>query len=101
MATHDKEQALLKALQHPLRRSLLRRYAELDAADGLCPKELAKAMNAPLSRVSYHVRELARLGALRIVREVPAGGSIAHFYAATSLVRETPWVLAALGLKEG
>jgi len=100
MAKLDKEDALLKALRHPLRRSLLRRYIESKAADGLGPKELALALKAPLSSVSYHVRELARLGALEIVSEAPVRGSVAHFYEATSLVRQTPWVLTVLGLKE-
>src|ERR1044072_5092721 len=89
MAKLDKEDALLKALQHPLRRSLLRRYVESDSVDGLGPKELAKALKAPLSNVSYHIRVLARLGAVQIVSTAPAGGSIAHFYEATSLVRPT------------
>jgi DNA-binding transcriptional ArsR family regulator len=101
MADHDLDDALLRALRHPLRRSLLRRYVESDAADGLGPKELALALKAPLSNVSYHVRELVRLGALEIVGVAPARGAIAHFYKATTLVRKTPWVLAVLGLKEG
>lgn len=101
MARPDKEDALLKALRHPLRRSLLRRYVESKAVDGLGPKELALALKAPLSNVSYHVRELVRLGALEIVSEAPVRGSVAHFYEATSLVRQTPWVLTVLGLKEG
>jgi len=101
MAKPDKHDALLKALRHPLRRSLLRRYVEAEGRYGLSPKELALALKAPLSSVSYHVRELARLGALEIVSEAPVRGSIAHFYEATSMVRETPWLLAALGLREG
>lgn len=97
MAKPDKEDALLKALRHPLRRSLLRRYIKSKAADGLGPKELALGLES----VRYHVRELARLGALEIVSEAPVRGSVAHFYEATSLVRQTPWVLTVLGLKEG
>ena len=95
----DQEDALLKALGHPLRRSLLRRYVESEAVDGLGPKELALAEKAPLSNVSYHVRVLAEKGALEIVSEAPARGSVAHFYTATELVKETPWVLATLGLE--
>ncbi|MGN6558193.1 MAG: hypothetical protein ACTHLH_09315 [Solirubrobacterales bacterium] len=95
----DQEDALLKALGHPLRRSLLRRYVESEAVDGLGPKELALVEKAPLSNVSYHVRVLAEKGALEIVSEAPARGSVAHFYKATDLVKETPWVLATLGLE--
>jgi DNA-binding XRE family transcriptional regulator len=101
MAKRDQGDALLKALQHPLRRSLLRHYVESEAVGGLGPKELALALKAPLSKVGYRVRELARLGAVQIVREAPARGSIAHFYEATPLVKETPWVLATLGLGGG
>jgi DNA-binding transcriptional ArsR family regulator len=93
------DQALLKALQHPLRRLLLKRYVESEAVNGLGPKELALAEKAPLSNVSYHVRVLAEKGALEIVSEAPARGSVAHFYEATELVKETPWVLATLGLE--
>ena len=99
MAKLDKEDALLKALGHPLRRSLLRRYVESEAVDGLGPKELALAEKAPLSNVSYHVRILAEKGALEIVSEARVRGSVAHFYEATALVKETPWVLATLGLE--
>lgn len=95
----DADQALLKALQHPLRRALLKRYVESRAVDGLGPKELALAEKAPLSNVSYHVRVLAENGALEIVSEAPVRGSVAHFYEATALVKETPWVLATLGLE--
>jgi len=99
MATRDPEQALLKALHHPLRRRLLWRYVESEAVHGLRPKELALAEKAPLSNVSYHVGVLHKSGALALVREVPSGGSIGHFYKATPLVRETPWVLAMLGME--
>jgi len=95
----DQEDALLKALGHPLRRALLRRYVESKAIDGLGPKELALAEKAPLSNVSYHVRVLAEKGALEIVSEAPVRGSVAHFYKATDLVKETPWVQATLGLE--
>lgn len=94
-----KDDALLKALGHPLRRALLRRYVESEAFDGLGPKELALAEKAPLSNVSYHVRVLAEHGALEIVSETPVRGSVAHFYEATDLVKETPWVLATLDLE--
>jgi hypothetical protein len=101
MARPAKEDVLLKALRHPLRRSLLQRYVESKAVDGLGPKDLAVALNAPLSSVSYHVRELFRLDALEIVSEAPARGSIAHFYEVTSMVRETASVLTVLGMGEG
>lgn len=45
------------------------------------------------------MRVLAETGALAIVSEAPVRGSVAHFYEATELVKETPWVLATLGLE--
>jgi DNA-binding transcriptional ArsR family regulator len=92
----EPNQAVLKVLRHPLRRELLRRY--LEAPKPLGPKELAVAMEQPLPTVSYHVRELANLGAIEVVEEEKRRGSVAHFYEATSLVDEVPWARAALGL---
>ncbi len=85
----ESNQAVLKAVRHPLRRELLRRY--LEAKEPLGPKELAASMKQPLSSVSYHVRELARFDAIEIVEEEQRRGSVAHFYEATSLVDEVPW----------
>jgi DNA-binding transcriptional ArsR family regulator len=92
----DPNDALLNALQHPLRRSLLRRYVQ--AKELLSPKELASLTKQPLSSVSYHVRQLVKAGAVEIVAEEQVRGSVQHFYEATQLVKETPWVLATLGL---
>lgn len=92
-------EALLKALRHPLRRWLLRIY--LEEGESLSPKELALVMRKPLSNVSYHARTLKELGALEIAYEESVRGSVEHFYEATALIKETPWVLATLGLKEG
>jgi hypothetical protein len=36
---------------------------------------------------------------LEIVYEKAARSSVEHFYEATALVKETPWVLATLGLE--
>jgi DNA-binding transcriptional ArsR family regulator len=92
----DPNDALLNALHHPLRRSLLRRYVE--AKELLSPKELALLTKQPLSSVSYHVRKLVEAGAVEIVAEEQVRGAVQHFYEATPLVKETPWVLATLGL---
>ncbi len=87
--------ALIKALNHPLRAELLRRYVQ--AAEPLGPKELAALVGKPIQKVSYHVRELARLGAIEVVEEEQRRGSVAHFYELTSLIDEVPWGRAALG----
>lgn len=96
-AKEDPNTGLLKALHHPLRRSLLRRYVE--TGEMLSPKELALSMERPLSNVSYHVRELTKLGAVEIVAEEKKRGSVEHFYEPTARVKETPWVRGALDLQ--
>jgi len=99
MAKHDPGQALLDALRHPLRRSLLRRFIESKVV--LSPKKLARLEKHPLSNVAYHVRTMEKHGAIEIAETRPMGGSVEHFYQPTSLAKETPWVLETLGLKEG
>lgn len=96
MAKHDPDQALLDALRNPLRRRLLRRY--LSSKEMLSPKELSELESKPLSGVSYHVRVLARCGAIEEAGERRVRGSVEHFYLPSDLVKETPWVLATLGL---
>lgn len=56
-------------------------------------------MRQPLSSVSYHVRELAKLGAVELVEEEQRRGSVEHFYEPTELVTGTVWALAAMGLR--
>jgi len=92
----NKEQALLVLLRHPLRRELLRLYVAEDGS--LSPKELTDFTKQSLSKVGYHVRELAKYGAVELVETKPRRGSVEHFYVATSLVDEVPWGRAALGL---
>lgn len=94
----DKEQALLVLLRHPLRRELLRLYVAEN--DSLSPKELTDFTKQSLSKVGYHVRELAKHGAVELVDTQPRRGSVEHFYVATSLVDEVPWGRAALGLSQ-
>jgi DNA-binding transcriptional ArsR family regulator len=62
MAKRDQKQELLDAVRHPIRRSLLRRF--LESTEMLSPKELSDLENESLSVVSYHVRELDKLGAI-------------------------------------
>ena len=90
------EEALLFLLGHPLRKRLLRLYVE--AKEMRSPKELTVPVNQPVSKVGYHVRVLAKHGAVEFVAEQQRRGSVEHFYEPTSLVDEVPWGRAALGL---
>lgn len=92
----DPEQALLFLLRHPLRRELLRLYIKEDGS--LSPKQLSDFTKKHLSLVGYHVRELAKQGAVELVGTQPRRGSVQHFYSATALVDAVPWARAALGL---
>ena len=95
----DPERALIFCLRHPLRRELLRLYVK--EADRLSPKQLSDFTKKHLSLVGYHVRELAKYGAVELVGTKPRRGSVEHFYRATPLVDEVPWARAALGLGDG
>ncbi|MGH2712444.1 MAG: helix-turn-helix domain-containing protein [Thermoleophilaceae bacterium] len=44
------------------------------------PKELAHEIGAPLTHVSYHVRQLAQLGVIELERTTPRRGAVEHHY---------------------
>jgi DNA-binding transcriptional ArsR family regulator len=73
---HDER--LGRALGHPLRHRLLRVLTDRVAS----PKELAAHLAEPLPNVSYHVRVLAELGCVELVRTVPRRGALEHYYRA-------------------
>jgi DNA-binding transcriptional ArsR family regulator len=91
----SKDNDLLIALKHPLRREILRKMVGEEA---ISPRQMADALDHPLANVSYHVRVLHECAAIHLVREKPKGGSVQHFYCAEI---ETPWVLEVLGLDNG
>ena len=69
---------IIKALTHPLRIQILAALDERTAS----PSELADELNAPLGNVSYHVRQLAGLGLIKLVKRTPRRGAIEHHYKA-------------------
>lgn len=74
------DEALLKAISHPLRHRLLGLLDNRVAS----PNELARELDLPLGRVSYHIRLLADLGAIELVRTEPRRGALEHFYRAVT-----------------
>jgi len=90
-AASDPATGLFIALAHPLRRRILRHLVEV--ADEVSPRELAEALNQPLSRLSYHVTVLAQCRAIELVGTAPVRGSTQHFYRAAVDAR---WALIAL-----
>src|SRR3954469_1052640 len=83
------DDALLKAISHPLRHRLL---GMLDGRVA-SPNELARELELPLGRVSYHIRLLHELGAIELVRAEPRRGALEHFYRAVTTVwfSEADW----------
>lgn len=93
----DRKQDLLDALEHPLRRSLLRRLVQSEEKMG--SRELARIEEEPLSRVSYHLAKLDELGAVETAGDLRIGFSFSQFYRPTPWVRESAEVRSALGLE--
>jgi DNA-binding transcriptional ArsR family regulator len=77
------DETLLKAISHPLRHRLLGMLDDRVAS----PNELAGELGLPLGRVSYHIRLLAELGAIELVRAEPRRGALEHYYRAV----RRPW----------
>ncbi len=69
---------LVKALAHPLRMRILT-LLDLKVAS---PSDLAEELGEPLGNVSYHVRFLANLGCLELVKTTPRRGAVEHHYRA-------------------
>ncbi|MGN6254108.1 MAG: hypothetical protein ACTHO8_03900 [Solirubrobacterales bacterium] len=74
---------------HPLTVACYMRLAETTAS----PNELAEQFAEDLSKVSYHVRKLKRLGAIEEIESRPVRGATEHFYRATErpMVTDEEW----------
>jgi DNA-binding transcriptional ArsR family regulator len=81
--------AIAKALAHPLRTRILTALEGRTAS----PSELADELEAPLGVVSYHVRRLAAMKFVKLVKRVPRRGAVEHYYSATShpLISDAAW----------
>jgi DNA-binding transcriptional ArsR family regulator len=91
---HSDDHDLLLALQHSVRRRILRRMLRHDA---ISPRELADLLDLPLSNVAYHIRVLADCAAVSLVRTQQVRGSVQHFYRYSL---EAPWAREVLGSTE-
>jgi DNA-binding transcriptional ArsR family regulator len=69
---------LVKALAHPLRVQILSTLEDRVAS----PSDLALELDAPLGNVSYHVRTLADLGLVKLVKRRTRRGAVEHYYQA-------------------
>jgi DNA-binding transcriptional ArsR family regulator len=76
---------LVKALAHPLRVQILSALEDRIAS----PSDLATELDAPLGNVSYHVRTLADLGLVKLVKRRTRRGAIEHYYQARGRAQVT------------
>jgi len=83
---------LISALNHPLRRRILRSLHE--SGERSSPARLRERLGAELSCVSYHVTVLVGFGVLKSAGEQPVRGAIEHFY--VSQVADDPAIKALL-----
>ena len=72
------DQRIVKALGHPLRIRMLTVLNQRVAS----PSELAGELEEPIGNVSYHMRTLADLGMVELVRTEPRRGAVEHYYRA-------------------
>jgi len=79
----------IKAMNHPLRASLLRILVERTSS----PAEMARELDEDLSNVSYHTKQLVELDCAELVSTRPVRGALEHFYRATerSLIDKEQW----------
>src|SRR3989440_11043208 len=69
---------IAKAYAHPLRIHILGMLDDRVAS----PSEIAGELGAPLTHVSYHVRQLKGLGLIKLVKTTPRRGAVEHHYTA-------------------
>jgi DNA-binding transcriptional ArsR family regulator len=72
------DQRIMKALSHPLRVRMLTLLNQKVSS----PSELAEELGEPLGNVSYHMRFLADLKMVKLVRTEPRRGAVEHYYQA-------------------
>jgi len=82
----------IMALNHPLRRQVLRVVKENGTASAT---ELCQRFDLPLSNVSYHVKVLVDLGVLELVRTRKVRGARERFYRVAS-GGQAEWVRVVL-----
>lgn|GEM_PF-3444128 len=84
---------LIAALNHSLRRQILRRIDEDEATTSA--RELARELGVPIGNVSYHLQVLARLDVLRQADVRQVRGAKEYFYV-SNLDGQDDWFRAAL-----
>jgi DNA-binding transcriptional ArsR family regulator len=91
------DQRIMKALSHPLRVRMLTLLNQKVAS----PSELADELDEPLGNVSYHMRFLADLEMVKLVRTEPRRGAVEHYYQALEppLISDDDWAQLPVSLR--
>jgi len=91
------DQRIMKALSHPLRVRMLTLLSQKVAS----PSELADELDEPLGNVSYHMRFLADLNMVELVRTEPRRGAVEHYYQALEppLISDEDWIQLPVALR--
>jgi DNA-binding transcriptional ArsR family regulator len=93
------DERIVKAISHPIRHRVLLLLNDRIAS----PNEIANEIGESLGRVSYHVRQLAEVGAIELVRTEPRRGAVEHFYRATARAwfSDADWALLPKTTRRG
>jgi DNA-binding transcriptional ArsR family regulator len=91
------DQRIMKALSHPLRVRMLTLLNQKVSS----PSELADELDEPLGNVSYHMRFLADLNMVKLVRTEPRRGAVEHYYEALEppLISDNDWAQLPVALR--
>jgi DNA-binding transcriptional ArsR family regulator len=91
------DQRIMKALSHPLRVRMLTLLNQKVSS----PSELAEELDEPLGNVSYHMRFLADLKMVKLVRTEPRRGAVEHYYQALEppLISDDDWAQLPVALR--
>ena len=87
---------LLHALNHSVRRRILRLLDERGPEGTLSPVEAAGLLELSLTTVAYHFRVLVTTGAIHEVDRQQVRGTIQHFFQPADSLREADWVRGVL-----
>src|SRR4051794_19860648 len=91
------DQRIMKALSHPLRVRMLPLLNQRVSS----PSEIAEELDEPLGNVSYHMRFLADLKMVKLVRTEPRRGAVEHYYEALEppLISDDDWAELPVALR--
>ncbi len=81
------------ALNHPLRRSILRILGQQELASAT---EVAKRTNTRLGNVAYHIKVLNELEVVELVRRRQVRGAFEKFYRSAEIKGKVDWVQVVL-----